>query len=51
MSLKFKKQFRKWLWINIREKKAKQKYSPEKLSMLLDMLDVEDIDMDIIDKW
>jgi hypothetical protein len=49
--LKFKKQFRKWLWVNVREKNTKQKYCPENLSKLLNTLDVEDIDMDIIDKW
>ena len=47
-SLKFKKQFRHWLWVKIREPKIRKKYSPE---YLLEHLH-EDMDLDeLLDNW
>ena len=42
-SLKFKKQFRDWLWIRIREPKIKEKYSCENLLKLLENKDLEQV--------
>ena len=47
-SLKFKKQFRDWLWVKIREHKAMKKYNPDYLVEHLQ----EDIDLnDFLDNW
>ena len=47
-SLKFKKQFRDWLWVKIREPKTMKKYHP---SYLLENLQ-EDTDLnDFLDNW
>jgi Leucine-rich repeat (LRR) protein len=47
-SLKFKKQFRDWLWVKIREHKAIKKYNPDYLVEHLQ----EDIDLnDFLDNW
>ena len=53
-SLKFKNQFRDWLWVRIREPKIKELYSPKNLNILLDnMVDVEDENefQNIINTW
>jgi hypothetical protein len=49
--LKYKDRFRKWLWINIREKKAIQKYAPENLAKLLNNLNNEEEIEIVIDDW
>ena len=42
-TLKYKKQFRRWLWELVRERNAMRKYSPENLAILLDdVVDDED---------
>ena len=41
-SLKFKKQFRRWLWVKVREPKIKQKYNP--ICLLKHLKDNTDLD-------
>jgi phage anti-repressor protein len=45
--IKFKKQFKYWLWELIRQPKIIQKYHP---TYLMDYLDVEDLDV-VLDNW
>ena len=46
--IKYKKQFRKWLW-ELREKKIKEQFHPK---YLLDNLDNEDVDLDeVLENW
>jgi len=48
-SLRFKKQFRDWLWVKVREPKIRQKYHP---MYLLQNLCDEDADLDtVLDNW
>jgi len=48
-SLRFKKQFRHWLWVKIREPLIREKYHPR---YLLENLCDEDIDLDqVLDNW
>jgi predicted PP-loop superfamily ATPase len=42
MSLKFKKQFRDWLWIRVRLPKIENKYHPDNLKIALDASNDED---------
>jgi hypothetical protein len=51
--LKYKKQFRDWLWVNIREPKIKNKYHPDKLIKLLEgpeNLTLDELD-ELYDNW
>jgi len=52
-SLKYKRQFRKWLWINVKEKKIKEKYSPANLITLLENVKEEDEENfdEILNDW
>jgi Leucine-rich repeat (LRR) protein len=48
--LKFKKQFRYWLWIRIREPKIREKYSSENLLKLLNGKNDEDLEQ-VLETW
>lgn len=41
MCLKYKKQFRDWLWIKVRLPRIEQKYHPDNLLKLLELCDDE----------
>jgi Leucine-rich repeat (LRR) protein len=43
-SLKFKRQFRDWLWVKVREPKIQEHYSPENLKKLLSGIDEDDFE-------
>lgn len=43
-SLKFKRQFRDWLWVKVREPKIQEHYSPENLQKLLSGIDEHDFE-------
>ena len=46
-SLKFKKKFRDWLWIRVREPKIREQYSTANLLKLLEKYDLEQV----LDTW
>ena len=41
-SLKFKKKFRDWLWVKVREPKIQEYYTPQNLIKLLKGVDDDD---------
>ena len=47
-ALKYKKQFRHWLWVRIREPKIKAKYHPDNLMKLLE--GCEEMTLDELDE-
>jgi len=52
-SLKFKKQFRYWLWVRVREPKIREYYSPENLKKLLSGIDEDDFEQldEALNNW
>ena len=44
MCVKYKKQFRDWLWVKVRLPKTQHKYHPNNLIMLLNGIDDNDLD-------
>jgi hypothetical protein len=43
-SLKFKNRLREWLWVNVREPKIREYYSPANLQKLLSGIDEDDFE-------
>jgi len=50
-SLKFKQQFRNWLWIKVRKPKIEQQFHPNKLLKLLNGNDINTINEEILNNW
>ena len=52
-TLKYKKQFRSWLWERVREPKIREKYHPDNLLRMLEErgeIDLDELD-EIMEKW
>jgi Leucine-rich repeat (LRR) protein len=50
-SLTFKKRFRYWLWVRVREPKIREKYSPYNLLKLIDGFEDEELVDDLLRNW
>jgi len=49
-SLKFKRQFRDWLWIKVRLPRIQNQFHPDNLEEMLCNIDEEDLD-ETLNKW
>jgi hypothetical protein len=50
--LKFKRQFRDWLFVRVREKRAMEQYHPDRIRALLDSgVDIEDVELEDLELY